>query len=185
MQGAWGVLQVSREFFMSDADLKKKGGYFVKEVQFGKQKLVLYSLDGVTWSTRRTELAEIKARHEREKVTFEEIKGTATEQEAGEAPEGEQEEGAAAEDEEEQPQRRFRGRPPSKMKAPDHKPGRAPLTMVAQNSKKAAAEAKVKAGSKKSAPSAPRAAVAAPKKRGSSAPAKKAVKAKGKKKRAA
>ncbi len=65
-------------------EVKKKGAYFTKEVAFSGKKMVLFSLDGTTWSTRKDELQAIKERHEREKVTFNEIKGIEEEEEATE-----------------------------------------------------------------------------------------------------
>ncbi len=45
----------------------KKSEFITKKVKFGKQDLMLFSLDGVTWSTRKDELLIIKERHEAER----------------------------------------------------------------------------------------------------------------------
>ena len=55
--------------------IKKKQTFLKKEVSFGGKSLVLYSIDGNTWSTRKDELIAILERHEAEKITFGEIKG--------------------------------------------------------------------------------------------------------------
>ncbi len=60
---------------------KKKPSYLTKEIKFGSQKLVLFSLDGCTWSSRKNELLEIQERHEREKIKYSDIKGTEAEEE--------------------------------------------------------------------------------------------------------
>lgn len=57
---------------MSDA---KKTKYLTKSSRFGTQTITLYSIDGVTWSTRKEELQAIIDRHEAERVTFGEIRG--------------------------------------------------------------------------------------------------------------
>lgn len=54
---------------------KKKANFLKREVKFGGKTVVLYSIDGNTWSTRKDELQAIIDRHEAEKVTFGEIKG--------------------------------------------------------------------------------------------------------------
>ena len=66
-------------------EVKKKGAYFTKEVAFSGKKMVLFSLDGATWSTRKEELQAIKERHDREKITFNEIKGIEDEEAATDA----------------------------------------------------------------------------------------------------
>lgn len=71
------------------AQQKKKPVYLTKEIHFGNQKLVLFSLDGATWSSRKSELLEIQERHEREKVKITDIKGGEAEEEAKPAPESE------------------------------------------------------------------------------------------------
>jgi hypothetical protein len=54
---------------------KKKSTFLKREVKFGGKTVILYSIDGNTWSTRKDELQAIIDRHEAEKVTFGEIKG--------------------------------------------------------------------------------------------------------------
>ena len=46
---------------------EKKGKYLTKQVQFGGVSFTLYSLDGVTWSSKKEELEEIHERHERQR----------------------------------------------------------------------------------------------------------------------
>lgn len=58
----------------------QKGKYLTKKVKFGGKTMVLYSLDGATWSTRREELEQIKERQEAQRVTLTDIK----DEEAGE-----------------------------------------------------------------------------------------------------
>lgn len=53
----------------------KKHTYHARETDFGGQKITLYSIDGLTWSTRKEELAEIMERHEYERNNFGDIKG--------------------------------------------------------------------------------------------------------------
>jgi len=48
--------------------------YHKKVVSFGEDELILWSLDGNTWSTRKEELVNIQERHENERVTFEQIR---------------------------------------------------------------------------------------------------------------
>ena len=48
--------------------------YIKKIVKFGNQELTLWSIDGTTWSTRRSELAAIKERQESQRITLSEIK---------------------------------------------------------------------------------------------------------------
>jgi hypothetical protein len=59
---------------------KATGKYLSKKIRFGKQELILYSLDGLTWSSRRSELAAIKERHAQEKVTAAQLKGEVEEE---------------------------------------------------------------------------------------------------------
>src|SRR5690606_10717706 len=49
---------------------KKSSKYLKKTVEFQGSKLVLYSLDGDTWSSRKDELHEIVERHELQKQNF-------------------------------------------------------------------------------------------------------------------
>lgn len=53
----------------------KKIKYLTKTVSFGGKPLTLFSLDGLTWSSRKDELVEIVERHESEKLSFGEIRG--------------------------------------------------------------------------------------------------------------
>lgn len=70
---------------MDMSQQKKKPTYLTKEIKFGTQKLVLFSLDGCTWSSRKNELLEIQERHEREKIKITDIKGGEAEEETKEA----------------------------------------------------------------------------------------------------
>ena len=54
---------------------KSKAKYQTKTTTFGKQKVTLYSIDGLTWSSRPNELDAIKERHEAQRITFAQIKG--------------------------------------------------------------------------------------------------------------
>lgn len=58
-------------FNMSEA---KKMKYLSKTVTFGGKSFTLFSLDGLTWSSRKQELLEIKERQERDKISFAAIK---------------------------------------------------------------------------------------------------------------
>lgn len=73
--------------------MSQKSKYLTKVVKFGNKSLTLYSLDGLTWSSRRAELQAIKERQEANRVTFAEIKGETQEAEDKEESE-EKEEGA-------------------------------------------------------------------------------------------
>lgn len=55
--------------------------YITKTVRFGGKELVLYSIDGTTWSTRRNELLAVKERHEAQRITLNDIKGISPEEE--------------------------------------------------------------------------------------------------------
>jgi hypothetical protein len=48
-----------------------------KKVIFSGKELVLYSLDGLTWSSRKDELKTIHERHDSEKVTAAQLRGEA------------------------------------------------------------------------------------------------------------
>lgn len=48
----------------------KKSKYLTKSIKFGSQLVTLYSLDGLTWSTRRSELQTIKERIESQRITL-------------------------------------------------------------------------------------------------------------------
>lgn len=50
--------------------MAKKVKYFRKEVSFAGEPVVLFSIDGSTWSTRKEELLEIQERHELEKASY-------------------------------------------------------------------------------------------------------------------
>lgn len=56
---------------MSD---KKKNKFLNKVIRFAGKDVTVYSLDGVTWSTRRNELVELQERLERERVSFAALK---------------------------------------------------------------------------------------------------------------
>lgn len=48
----------------------KNSPYQTKIVRFGGKDHVLYSLDGITWSSRKEELTEIQERHQDERTYF-------------------------------------------------------------------------------------------------------------------
>jgi hypothetical protein len=50
--------------------MAKKGQFMTKTTSFGGKKVVLYSIDGLIWSTRKEELAIIKHRLDTQKVTL-------------------------------------------------------------------------------------------------------------------
>lgn len=50
--------------------MSTKTKYQQKQIKVGPKMLTLYSLDGLTWSSRKNELDEIKARFEAKRVTF-------------------------------------------------------------------------------------------------------------------
>jgi hypothetical protein len=51
-----------------------KSKYQTKNVKFGGKSVVLFSLDGLTWSSRKDELSEIQARHEQQKIAFAQVR---------------------------------------------------------------------------------------------------------------
>ncbi len=55
--------------------MNQKPKYLSKTVPFGGKELKLFSIDGLTWSTRKDELLVIKERHDAEKVTAAQLKG--------------------------------------------------------------------------------------------------------------
>lgn len=57
--------------FMNDA---KKLKFQSKVVRFGSHSITLFSIDGVTWSTRRDELQRILERHEQERLGLANLK---------------------------------------------------------------------------------------------------------------
>lgn len=61
---------------MADKD-KKKSKYLSKSVKFGSKQLILYSLDGNTWSSRKDELHQILERHDQERAAFNQMIGEA------------------------------------------------------------------------------------------------------------
>jgi hypothetical protein len=50
--------------------MAKKGQFMTKTTSFGGKKVVMYSIDGLVWSTRKDELAGIKHRLDNQKVTL-------------------------------------------------------------------------------------------------------------------
>lgn len=50
--------------------MTKKGQFMTKTTSFGGKKVVMYSIDGLIWSTRKDELAGIKTRLDNQKVTL-------------------------------------------------------------------------------------------------------------------
>ena len=129
--------------------------YHKKVVQFSGKKLTLYSLDGNTWSTRKTELEDIIERHEQERLKL-----------ASQTGKGKKPVPAAGKDSKENTQ--------EKKQASNIKPEEPKKTTKAKTAAKSRTKTKAKAKSKPK---------ATPKTRKSTAPKKKA-KAKSKKKRA-
>lgn len=78
----------------------KKSKYHTKTVKFGTKELILYSLDGVTWSTRKTELLAIKERHDTERQNFAQLRGVAGEAEEEKPVEAAEETDTKAEEQE-------------------------------------------------------------------------------------
>lgn len=54
----------------SDTRMAGKVKYLSKSVKFGSKTLVLYSIDGLTWSSKRDELSQIQERQEAQRVTL-------------------------------------------------------------------------------------------------------------------
>lgn len=54
--------------------MSKKPKYHEKTVSFGGQPLKLYSLDGVTWSSKKEELHHIQERHEKQRLALQGLK---------------------------------------------------------------------------------------------------------------
>lgn len=50
------------------AKASKKIRYHSKKVRFGSKEFTMWSIDGVTWSTRKDELTQIQERHEAERL---------------------------------------------------------------------------------------------------------------------
>ena len=50
--------------------MARKSKYSQKTVRFGGKEITLFSLDGITWSSRKEELEAIMERHEQEKASF-------------------------------------------------------------------------------------------------------------------
>ncbi len=160
------------------ADVKKKTKYLTKSVKFGEKQFTLFSLDGVTWSSRREELHMILERQEQERKAFNQIVGEQTAEKA--APEGEEQADAVdeklieAEDEELLPIDAEDDSPKAKLKASGKKAleKSKPATAISKG-KQSKGGMKVQSGAE---------VLPAPKARASSKPAKKAAKAKSKKK---
>ncbi|MCB0335512.1 MAG: hypothetical protein KDD62_04380 [Bdellovibrionales bacterium] len=56
--------------------MARRSKFQSKEIAYGDQKVVLYSIDGLTWSTRKDELEDIIVRHELERTSYgDQIKG--------------------------------------------------------------------------------------------------------------
>ena len=76
----------------------QKAKYLTKRVKFGEREVILYSLDGATWSTRRDELQIIRERQEAQRITLSDIKDDDERMDSGYEYESEEEvplEGAA------------------------------------------------------------------------------------------
>lgn len=159
-------------------DSKKKAKYLTKTVKFGDKKFTLFSLDGVTWSSRRDELHQIIERQEQERKAFNQIMGDQSAKPADgateEEPEKEDEKLLEAEADEilpieAEPQRtKIKPRLGAGTKALPQKSEEEAPKATSKDKKKAKAAAPI----------------AAPKARASSKPAKKMGKAKGKKRAA-
>jgi hypothetical protein len=52
----------------AQAKTAKKAKYISKKVRFGSKEFTMWSIDGVTWSTRKEELMLIAERHEAERL---------------------------------------------------------------------------------------------------------------------
>ena len=168
---------------------KSKNQYLTKKVKFGGKDMTLYSLDGMTWSSREGELEEIQARHEREKVTINDITG------AAEVVAGDEEK--AKENDERLEMKEFeeeleleeireniprRGRPPKAGR-----PAKLPASKAKAASTRKVPRVAVNPGKGKSRPAGAAKAqvMPLPKSRKATKPAKQAVAVKGKKKKAA
>lgn len=167
------------------AETKKKSKYLTKTVKFGDKQFTLFSLDGVTWSSRRDELHMILERQEQERKSFNQIIG---EQPAEKSADGEQKPTEEEED-------------PNLIEAEDDEilpittePARKPIKPrpSAMRNKERSANVEIKVSKKLQAPiakpqakkaghGAPANVMAAPKARATSKPAKKAGKVKAKK----
>lgn len=148
---------------------KKKVKYISKTVAFQGKQISLFSIDGITWSTRKQELMEIKERQERDKVSFAAIKeengetkvvpkpatGASNDEEeegeegyeAGAESEGEETEAVAEVDENDEDSKRAprkkAGKPTPVKTAPQVKGKVAPAVKSAAEPKKAIVTAKV------------------------------------------
>lgn len=165
------------------AESKKKAKYITKTVKFGDKQFTLFSLDGITWSSRREELHQILERQEQERKSFNQLLGdqgaekTKAPAAEGEAEEGEDERLLEAEADEilplDTPARgKIKTRPIAVAKAA----AKAPVEKAAKEA------APTPAPKKKGAKGKAEKVIAAPKARASSKPAKKASKGKTKKK---
>lgn len=65
------ILLLNSGLFMAS----KRDGVYHKSVSFGGKTMTLYSLDGLTWSSRKDELQVIEDRREAQKVTAAQLKG--------------------------------------------------------------------------------------------------------------
>ena len=65
-----------------------KNKYMQKTVAFNGKQMTLFSLDGITWSSRKDELAQILERHEQERANIGELKNRLLRREADEEGEG-------------------------------------------------------------------------------------------------
>lgn len=173
------------------AETKKKSKYLTKTVKFGEKQFTLFSLDGVTWSSRRDELHMILERQEQERKSFNQIIG---EQPAEKPADGEAKEAdgvdaedadlIVAEDDEILPITTEPARKPIKprISAALKTKERSPLGIDMKSSKKISKEPVApvaKSQSKKPAPVSD--VMASPKARPTSKPAKKLSKVKAKK----
>lgn len=74
---------------------KKKVKYLSKTVKFAGKNMTLYSLDGMTWSSRKDELHQILERQDQERAAFNQMIGDAAAK--PKTPEGEEGQGETAE----------------------------------------------------------------------------------------
>lgn len=167
-------------------DTKKKTKYLTKHVKFGEKQFTLFSLDGITWSSRREELHMILERQEQERKAFNQIVGEQTAEREktpeSEAPEedGNVEKLMAEEDEQILPLETETPRTKIKPRVGSAKKASAAVAMP----KAKAGPAPKGRGKKSPIRNAPSAVVASPKSRASSKPAKKTSKSKSKRRAA-
>lgn len=68
LKGSYPSYSQGKEF--KGVDMAKKSQFMTKTTSFGGKKVVMFSIDGLVWSTRKEELAGIKNRLDNQKVTL-------------------------------------------------------------------------------------------------------------------